>query len=82
MAPVTLYGMTMSWNVTRCVAALEEAGIEYDVVPIDFGAGEHKSPDHLARNVSSTLTAVRARRQVSSIIAILFLEEPLPSMSQ
>jgi hypothetical protein len=33
------------------VAALEEAGIEYDVVPIDFGAGEHKSPDHLARNV-------------------------------
>jgi glutathione S-transferase len=51
MAPVTLYGMTMSWNVTRCVAALEEAGIEYDVVPIDFGAGEHKSPDHLARNV-------------------------------
>ncbi|VAH80033.1 glutathione S-transferase 1-like [Triticum dicoccoides] len=50
MAPVKLYGMTMSWNVTRCVAALEEAGVEYDVVPIDFGAGEHKTPDHLARN--------------------------------
>ncbi|KAM3351573.1 hypothetical protein ACQJBY_023503 [Aegilops geniculata] len=50
MAPVKLYGMTMSWNVTRCVAALEEAGVEYDVVPIDFGAGEHKAPDHLARN--------------------------------
>ena len=51
MALVKLYGMTMSWNVTRCVAALEEAGVEYDVVPIDFGAGEHKTPDHLARNV-------------------------------
>ncbi|XP_048564619.1 glutathione S-transferase 1-like [Triticum urartu] len=50
MALVKLYGMTMSWNVTRCVAALEEAGVEYDVVPIDFGAGEHKTPDHLARN--------------------------------
>ena len=50
MAPGKLYGMTMSWNVTRCVAALEEAGVEYDVVPIDFGAGEHKTPDHLARN--------------------------------
>ena len=54
MAPVKLYGMTMSWNVTRCVAALEEAGVEYDIVPIDFGAGEHKSPDHLARNVRIT----------------------------
>jgi glutathione S-transferase len=81
MAPVKLYGATLSWNVTRCVAALEEAGVEYEIVPINFGTGEHKSPEHLARNVSSTLTAVRARRQVSSIIAIRFLEEPFPSMS-
>ncbi|KAI5008056.1 hypothetical protein ZWY2020_009104 [Hordeum vulgare] len=50
MAPVKLYGMTLSWNVTRCVAALEEAGVEYDVVPIDFGASEHKTPEDLARN--------------------------------
>ncbi|KAM0873611.1 hypothetical protein ACQ4PT_037953 [Festuca glaucescens] len=59
MAPVKLYGMTMSWNVTRCVAALEEAGIEYDIVPIDFGAGEHKSPEHLARNPFGQMPALQ-----------------------
>jgi glutathione S-transferase len=53
-----LYGATLSWNVTRCVAALEEAGVEYEIVPINFGTGEHKSPEHLARNVSSTSTHV------------------------
>jgi hypothetical protein len=46
-----LYGATVSWNVTRCVVALEEAGAEYQIVPIDFATAEHKSPDHLARNV-------------------------------
>jgi hypothetical protein len=51
MAPMKLYGATMSWNVTRCVAALEEAGSEYEIVPINFSTGEHKSPEHLARNV-------------------------------
>ncbi|XP_066367780.1 glutathione S-transferase 1-like [Miscanthus floridulus] len=49
MAPMKLYGATVSWNVTRCVVALEEAGAEYQIVPIDF-ATAHKSPDHLARN--------------------------------
>jgi len=51
MAPMKLYGATVSWNVTRCVVALEEAGAEYQIVPIDFATAEHKSPDHLARNV-------------------------------
>ncbi|XP_066364902.1 probable glutathione S-transferase GSTF2 [Miscanthus floridulus] len=50
MAPMKLYGATVSWNVTRCVLALEEAGAEYQIVPIDFATAEHKSPDHLARN--------------------------------
>ncbi|XP_066367120.1 glutathione S-transferase 1-like [Miscanthus floridulus] len=50
MAPMKLYGATVSWNVTRCVVALEEAGAEYQIVPIDFATAEHKSPDHLARN--------------------------------
>jgi glutathione S-transferase len=53
MAPVKLYGPTLSWNVMRCVAALEEAAVKYEIVPINLGTGEHKSPDHLARNVSS-----------------------------
>jgi glutathione S-transferase len=46
-----LYGATMSWNVTRCAVALEEAGAEYEIVPINFATAEHKSPEHLARNV-------------------------------
>ena len=51
MAPMKLYGATMSWNVTRCVVALEEAGADYEIVPINFATAEHKSPEHLARNV-------------------------------
>jgi glutathione S-transferase len=46
-----LYGVMMSWDVTRCVAALEEAGSEYEIVPINCSTGEHKSPEHLARNI-------------------------------
>lgn len=46
-----LYGAVMSWNVTRCATALEEAGSDYEIVPINFATAEHKSPEHLARNV-------------------------------
>jgi len=59
MAPVKLYGPTMSWNVTRCVAALEEAGVDYELVNINFGTGEHKSPDHLARNPFGLVPALQ-----------------------
>jgi hypothetical protein len=51
MAPMKLYDVMMSWDVTRCVAALEEAGSEYEIVPINCSTGEHKSPEHLARNI-------------------------------
>nr|AKC42390.1 glutathione s-transferase [Lemna minor] len=59
MAPMKLYGATMSWNVTRCVAALEEAGSEYEIVPINFSTGEHKSPEHLARNPFGQVPALQ-----------------------
>nr|AAS48643.1 glutathione s-transferase II [Cynodon dactylon] len=59
MAPMKLYGATLSWNVTRCVAALEEAGSEYEIVPIDFGTGQHKSPEHLARNPFGQVPALQ-----------------------
>lgn len=51
MAPMKLYGAVMSWNVTRCATALEEAGSDYEIVPINFATAEHKSPEHLVRNV-------------------------------
>jgi glutathione S-transferase len=30
---------------------LEEVGVEYEIVNVDFDTGEHKSPEHLQRNV-------------------------------
>jgi hypothetical protein len=62
-----LYGATVSWNVTRCVVALEEAGAEYQIVPIDFATAEHKSPEHLARNVR---TPPAGDRPVSLPVAV------------
>uniref|UniRef100_A0A0D9V617 glutathione transferase n=1 Tax=Leersia perrieri TaxID=77586 RepID=A0A0D9V617_9ORYZ len=59
MAPMKLYGATLSWNVTRCVAVLEEAGAEYEIVPLDFSTGEHKSPEHLARNPFGQVPALQ-----------------------
>ncbi|KAL6845508.1 hypothetical protein ACP4OV_025003 [Aristida adscensionis] len=59
MAPMKLYGATLSWNVTRCVAALEETGAEYEIVPINFATGEHKSPEHLARNPFGQVPALQ-----------------------
>ncbi|CAM0882555.1 unnamed protein product [Alopecurus aequalis] len=59
MAPMKLYGATLSWNVTRCVAALEEAGADYEIVPINFGTGEHKGPGHLARNPFGQVPALQ-----------------------
>ncbi|KAL6614459.1 hypothetical protein ACP70R_036729 [Stipagrostis hirtigluma subsp. patula] len=59
MAPMKLYGATLSWNVTRCVVALEEAGADYEIVPINFSTGEHKSPEHLARNPFGQVPALQ-----------------------
>ncbi|XP_062210793.1 probable glutathione S-transferase GSTF1 [Phragmites australis] len=50
MAPVKVFGMARSGNVARVLVCLEEVGVEYEVVNMDFAAGEHKGPEHLARN--------------------------------
>jgi glutathione S-transferase len=51
MAPVKVFGPAMSANVARVLVFLEEVGAEYEVVNIDMQSQEHKSPEHLARNV-------------------------------
>ncbi|KAM0845589.1 hypothetical protein ACQ4PT_056266 [Festuca glaucescens] len=54
MAPVVkVYGTAKSWNISRVLVSLEEAGVKYEVVAVDFAAGEHMSPAHLARNLVS-----------------------------
>ncbi|XP_051196147.1 probable glutathione S-transferase GSTF2 [Lolium perenne] len=51
MAPVVkVYGTAKSWNISRVLVSLGEAGVQYEIVAVDFAAGEHMSPAHLARN--------------------------------
>ena len=52
MSPVKLFGHPMSTNVARVLICLEEVGADYELVPVDFLAGEHNSPQHVQRNVS------------------------------
>ncbi|NP_001105412.1 glutathione S-transferase 1 [Zea mays] len=59
MAPMKLYGAVMSWNLTRCATALEEAGSDYEIVPINFATAEHKSPEHLVRNPFGQVPALQ-----------------------
>ena len=87
MAPMKLYGSTMSWNMTRSALALEEAGADYEIVPINFATAEHKSPEHLARNVRILspaplsplfFSAWQIQRRCS--VRVLMLLRPLSSM--
>ncbi|GJN36056.1 hypothetical protein PR202_gb24882 [Eleusine coracana subsp. coracana] len=49
--PVTkLYGWAISPFVSRALLSLEEAGVDYEHVTMSRSAGDHRRPDHLARN--------------------------------
>jgi glutathione S-transferase len=50
MSPVKVFGHPMLTNVARVLLFLEEIGAEYELVPVDFKAGEHKRPQHLQLN--------------------------------
>ncbi|XP_044978714.1 glutathione S-transferase 1-like isoform X1 [Hordeum vulgare subsp. vulgare] len=50
MSPVKVFGHPMLTNVARVMLFLEEVGAEYELVPVDFVAGEHKRPQHLQLN--------------------------------
>ncbi|WVZ98056.1 hypothetical protein U9M48_043539 [Paspalum notatum var. saurae] len=52
MATVKVFGLPLT-NTARVMVCLEEVGAEYEVVNMDFLAMEHKSPEHLARNVTT-----------------------------
>lgn len=51
MAPLKLYGMTLSPNVVRVATVLNEKGLDFEIVPVDLRTGAHKQPDFLALNV-------------------------------
>ncbi|KAF8660598.1 hypothetical protein HU200_057625 [Digitaria exilis] len=50
MAPVKVFGPVVSPNVARVVLCLEEVGVEYEIVNVEFATGEHKSPEHLQQS--------------------------------
>lgn len=49
MKPV-IYGPAYSTYARTARLTLEEKGADYDLVPVDILKGEHKAPEHLARN--------------------------------
>jgi glutathione S-transferase len=50
MAKPVVYGPAYSTFTRTCRMALEEKGVDYDLVEVDMLNGAHKQPEHLARN--------------------------------
>ncbi|KAL6839911.1 hypothetical protein ACP4OV_029721 [Aristida adscensionis] len=59
MAPLKLYGMALSPNVVRVAAALNEKGLDFEIVPVDLRTGAHKQPDFLALNPFGQIPALQ-----------------------
>jgi len=51
MAPMKVFGWAVSPWMARALVCLEEAGVEYEIVPMSRCGGDHRRPEHLARNV-------------------------------
>jgi len=45
--PIQVYGLAMSTCTQRVLTTLVEKGLKYELVNVDFAAGEHKSPKYL-----------------------------------
>jgi glutathione S-transferase len=45
-----LYGMYGSSWVRLVAAILLEKQVEFEVIPVDFANGEHKTPEYLAKH--------------------------------
>ncbi|XP_062208431.1 glutathione S-transferase 4-like [Phragmites australis] len=50
MAPMKVYGWIVSPWMARVLVCLEEVGAEYEVVAMSRSGGDHRRPEHLARN--------------------------------
>jgi len=80
MPPVTVFGTANFANAARVMACLEEVGVEYDVVEVDYMAKEHKGAEHLARNVCNLVLVSLFTASVISYLLYMFppLLAPLP----
>ncbi|KAE8786460.1 glutathione transferase F4 [Hordeum vulgare] len=57
-----LYGWAVSPWMARVLVCLEESGAEYELVPMSRNGGDHRRPEHLARNLGY-LTSVGSKKQ-------------------
>lgn len=48
-----LYGLPMSTNTTRAMICLHEKEVDFELVPVNVFAAEHKQPPFLSKNVST-----------------------------
>uniref|UniRef100_A0A0E0C212 glutathione transferase n=1 Tax=Oryza meridionalis TaxID=40149 RepID=A0A0E0C212_9ORYZ len=59
MSPVKVFGRAISTNVSRVLVCLEEVGADYELVTVDFLAGEQNSPEHVERNPFGKIPALQ-----------------------
>uniref|UniRef100_A0A0D9V122 glutathione transferase n=1 Tax=Leersia perrieri TaxID=77586 RepID=A0A0D9V122_9ORYZ len=57
--PVKVFGHAISTNVSRVLVCLEEVGAEYELVTVNFLAGEQNSPEHVERNPFGKIPAMQ-----------------------
>ncbi|KAL6882119.1 hypothetical protein ACP4OV_011591 [Aristida adscensionis] len=50
MSPMKVYGWAVSPWMVRALVCLEEAAADYQIVPMSRSGGDHRRPEHLARN--------------------------------
>lgn len=53
MSTMKVYGSPISTAAMRVFATLHEKDLDFEFVPINMAAGEHKSPAFLSLNVST-----------------------------
>lgn len=51
MAVLKVHGVPFSAPAMRVLAVLQEKGLEFEFVPVDMAAGEHKKEPFLSLNV-------------------------------
>jgi glutathione S-transferase len=56
--PIVIYGHPGSGCTQKVLAILAEKGIDAEIVTIDMGKGEHKLPEHVARQPFGVIPAV------------------------
>jgi maleylacetoacetate isomerase len=80
MTQTVLYDYWRSSASYRVRIALNMLGIEYRKVPVDLLKGEHKSPEHLARNPQGRVPVldIDGLRLTQSLAIIEYLEETRP----